>query len=407
MTRRLSGLALAVLAAAPVTAAPAGAAGQLAYLKGGAAWIERVPGQTARPVPNSLGAVLLDLSPTDGTLAYLTGPPGASVVSDKVPPLKPWLSRPPYIKSVPLSAAVPGPTSNTVRARWLTWEGNGHALIAGTDEGNVGWNLDRQRTFLPNQSALYQSTSRDGEVTAMLGSVQSPDDVGVLLYGPGARPGTELFTRRLPQNLLRALKNAPQPAIRRFVSELDPHAQADDVNWTVSAPQVSRDGRRVYFASNAGYGVGSAGTTTSAVFEVDVSEVQVRALGWLGTFSGSVQSVLPSPDGRKLLILLARHTSNAQITTFAYVADLTRQTVRELIAARAPKGTLSVLNSSCWLADSQRIAVSVAYPRPENLNRQNGFEPPASAYTLLVQDAGSGRIEHRVPGATGVACGPS
>ncbi|MFD1734062.1 hypothetical protein ACFSC4_26945 [Deinococcus malanensis] len=81
---------------------------------------------------------------------------------------------------------MPGPTFTTVRARWMTWDG--HALIVGTDGENAGWNLVKRKTFLPSQSALYQSTSRNGEVTATLGSVQSPDDVGVLLYGPGAGP---------------------------------------------------------------------------------------------------------------------------------------------------------------------------------------------------------------------------
>ncbi|MFB9993367.1 hypothetical protein ACFFLM_15470 [Deinococcus oregonensis] len=406
MTRRLSSLALALLAAAPNTAVSGEVAGQLAYFKDGALWIASRPSQAAQQVPNSRGAVLQAFSPVDGTLAFMTGPGGANIHAESVPPLRPWLSRPPYTKSVLLSSAVPGPTFTTVRARWLRWEGDGHALIAGSDGGNAGWNLVKHKTFLPNQAALYQSTSRNGQVITMLGSVQSPADVGVMLYGPGARPGTEVFTRRLPQGLMAALRNAPQPAIHKFLGELDPQAQTDDVSWTVTAPQVTRDGRRVYFASNAGYGVGSAGTTTSAVFEVDVSEVRLRVLGWLGTFAGSLLDVVPSPDGRKLLILLARHDRNAQINTSAYVADLERKTLRELIVAQASSGTLTFLNSSCWMADSRHVALSVASPRPDDLNQKNGFEPPASAHTLFVKDAGSGKTLRRVPGVTGVTCGP-
>jgi hypothetical protein len=230
--------------------------------------------------------------------------------------------------------------------------------------------------------------------------------VGVLLYGPGARPGTEVFSRKLPRNLTQALKAAPQPAIRQFLKGLGARAQADDVNWTVTRPQVTRDGRRVYFASNAGWGVGSAGSTTSAVFEVDVETVKLRVLGWLGTYPGNVLEVRPSPDGRRLLMVVARHTSNANVTTLVYAADLARQSVRELVGVSAPKGTQPVLDSACWLADSRNVALSVAYPRPGDLNRQNGFELPAAAYTLVVQDAASGKVLHRVPGATGVACGP-
>ncbi|WP_189011481.1 hypothetical protein [Deinococcus malanensis] len=401
MTGRLCSLIIAALTATSAAAAPTG---RLAYLKGGAAWVESTPGQAARQVPESRGAVLLALSPTDGALAFLTGPQGTNIHAEKVPPLRPWLSRPPYTKSVLLNSLVPGPTFTTVRARWMTWDG--HALIVGTDGENAGWNLVKRKTFLPSQSALYQSTSRNGEVTATLGSVQSPDDVGVLLYGPGGRPGTEVFTRRLPENLLGTLKTAPQPAIRRFLADIDPRAQADDVSWTVTSPRVTRDGRQVYFASNAGYGVGSAGTTTSAIFAVDVREVRLRVLGWMGTFEGSVLDVVPSPDGGKLLILLARHDSNAHVNTYAYVADLGRKTMRELIVGSAPKGTLTVLNSSCWLADSRHVALSVAYPRPEALTRVNDFTPPPGAHALVVKESASGRAVSRVAGATGVACGP-
>ncbi|BDP43957.1 hypothetical protein DAETH_39260 (plasmid) [Deinococcus aetherius] len=406
MTRHLVRLTLAGLALAPVAATSTEPAGRLAYLKDGVAWVEGQPGSALRPVPNSRGSVLLDLSPVDGTLAFLTGPPGTNIHAAEVPPLKPFLSAPPYTGSVPLTSLVPGPTFATVRARWLRWEGDGHALIAGTDEGNAGWNTTKRKTFLPNQSALYQSTSRNGAVTALLGSVQSPEDVGVLLYGPGARPGTEVFTRRHPENLMNALRAAPEPGIRKFLGDLDPRAQADDVSWTVTAPKVTQGGGRMYFASNAGYGVGSAGTTTSAVFEVDVRTLRLRVLGWLGTLAGSVLEVLPSPDGGHLLVLLARHDSNARVDTFVYAADLGRRSVRELAVASAPKGTLSILDSACWLADSRQVALSVAYARPQDLNEKNGFEPPAGAYTLFVKDAGSGKTLRRVSGATGVTCGP-
>lgn len=407
MRRSLPRLALVGVAATSGMAAPAGPTGRLAYLRNGLVWVEGRPGQAARQVPNSRGAVLLDLSPTDGTLAFLTGPPGTSVFADKVPPLTPFLSKPPYTRSVPWSALVPDPALRAVRARWLTWEDDGRNLVVGTDTGTLAWKVSTGQSFIPNQSTLYQSTSRNGNVTAMLGSVQSPDDVGVLLYGPGARPGTEVFTRRQPGNLMTALRAAPQPAIRRFLADLDPRAQADDVSWTVTSPEVTPDGKRVYFASNAGWGVGSAGTTTSAVFELDVATLKLRVLGWLGTFAGSVQGVMPSPDGGKLLILLARHDSNAQINTFVYAADLGHKTVRELAVTAAPRGTLSVLDSACWLADSREVALSVAYPRPGDLNEKNGFEPPAGAYTLFVKDTGSGKTLSRVPGATRVSCGPA
>ncbi|MFD1732252.1 LpqB family beta-propeller domain-containing protein [Deinococcus malanensis] len=125
---------------------------------------------------------------------------------------------------------------------------------------------------------------------------------------------------------------------------------------------MTPDGRRVYFASNVGWGVGSAGSTTSAIFEVEVTNVRVRALGWLGTFSGIVQDVRPSPDGKRLLIVLTRHVSNMEVQTLVYTADSASRQLRELVRVDAGKGRLSVLDSACWLADSRHVALSVAYP---------------------------------------------
>lgn len=402
MTARRLGLALTLLAASSAALAAPGA---FAYLKGGAAWVVRPPGFTARPVPNAQGAALLSFSP-GGTLAFLTGPAGVKLHAPSVPVLRPWLSRAPYTRSEPLSALVPGNAATGLRARWLRWSGE-QTLIAGGDDGTVGWNLTTLSTFNPGVAAQFQSSSADGDVTAALGSIRSPDDVGVLLYGPGARPGTEVFSRRLPDNLIRALKAAPQPEIRAFVRDLDPRQQAEDRNWTVTTPQVTRSRQRGFFASNAGYGVGSAGRTSAVIFQVDVDEVRLQALGWLGVFSGSVQEVLPSPDGRRLLILLHRGESSARVSASVIVADLDRKTRRELVATGAPTGTLPVLDSACWLADSRHVALSVAYPRPADLGPQNSFMPPAAAHTLLVKDATSGAAVHRVPGATGVACGPA
>lgn len=395
--RARAGLLLAMLAGAALAAPPA-PAGRLAYLRGGWAWVQSRPGAAPVRVPNSRGAALLDLSPVDGALTFLTGPAGAGVPGQEAPPLKPYLSRPPYTASLPWG----GP----LRARWLAWAGDGRHVLVGTDRGTLTSDVQIRRGFVPDPSPPFASTSRDGEVTAVRGSVASPEDVGVLLYGPGARPGTEVFTRRLPQNLMRALKASPQPALRKFLSDLDPRAQADDANWTVTAPQVTADGRHVYFASNVGSGVGSAGTTTSVVFEVDVAAVTVRALGWLGPLAGSVLEVRPSPDGERLLVLVSRHTSNAGVTTLAYSADLRAKTAREVLNSSASRGTLAVLDSACWLADSRHLALSAAYPRPDELNEKNGFEPPTAAYTLFVKDAATGAAVGRVPGARGVACGP-
>ena len=405
MTARRLGLTLTLLAASPAALAAPGAVGPFAYLKGGAAWVVRTPGFAARPVPNAQGAALLSFSPK-GTLAFLTGPAGVKLHAQTVPALRPWLSRPPYTRSEPLSALVPGKASTGLRARWLRWSG-GQTLIAGGDDGTLGWNLTTRSTFRPGVAAQFQSSSADGDVTAALGSIRSPDDVGVLLYGPGARPGTEVFSRRLPETLMRALKAAPQPDIRAFLRDLDAHQQAEDRNWTVTTPQVTRGGQRVFFASNAGYGVGSAGRTSAVIFQVDVDEVRLQALGWLGVLSGSVQNVLPSPDGRRLLIVMQRGESSAQVSASVVVADLDRKTRRELVATGTPPGTLAVLDSACWLADSRHVALSVAYPRPGDLGPHNSFTPPAAAHTLLVRDAASGAAVHRVLGATGVACGPA
>lgn len=398
-TLRFPALALATLLGGAL-AAPSDT---FAYLRAGWAWVHSGTGPPVR-VPGSQGALLLDLSPTSGTLAFTTAPAGARLGTERAPAQRPLLSAPPYTATLPLSQRVPDPALSTVRARWLRWDGDGRSLVAGTDAGTLGWNLARRQSFVPNQSALDQTASLDGEVTAMTGSVQSPDEPGVLLYGPGARPGTEVFTRSQPQPLMKALRAQPLPTIQRFLKDLDPRAQADDASWVVTPPQVTRDGRHIYFASNAGWGVGSGGSTTFALFEVGVNEVSLQALGWLGTLSGSALDLLPSPDGRQLLILLARHISNLHTPTRAYLADLHARTVRELRAVTPPAGHSSVLSGACWLGDSQRLVLSVAQPRPQDLKAGNDFLPLASEYRLLVLRAADGSVVSHVPGATSPTC---
>ncbi|MFC4427136.1 hypothetical protein [Deinococcus navajonensis] len=394
-------LALVSLLAGAAQAAPLGT---LAYLRAGAAWVEPQAGQTARRLPDSAGARLVAVSPVSGAAAFATGPlarPGA------VPPaMTPLLSRRPYTTSVPLQRWGPDPALKTVRARWLAWGGDGRTLLAGTDAGTVVWDVAEGRRIPQSQAPGAQSTSRDGDVTATSGTIQSPDEPGVLLYGPGARPGTELFSVRDARPLTATLNRQSQGSLKQFREQLDPRLQADERNWTVSVPRVTPDGRRVYFASNAGWGVGSAGDTTSAVFEVDVPSAGVQALGWLGTFEGHVQDVWPSPDGRGLLIVVTRHVSNTDVQTFVYAADLTARRRHELVRVDAGRGRRSLLDSVCWLADSRHVALSVAYPRQQDLTPANSFTPPSTAFTLVVKDAATGQTVHRVPGATGVACGP-
>ncbi|WP_412027547.1 hypothetical protein [Deinococcus yunweiensis] len=383
----------------------ADAASGVAYLKGGEVWV--ASSRTAVParVPGSRGAALLAVSPASGTLAFLTGPAGADVNADPAPLLTPFLSKRPYTVTAALSTLVPDRALARLRARWLTWEGDGRALIAGTDTGTVGWNLVTHRSFVPNQTPLYQTTSKDGDVTAALGSIQSPDDPGVLLYGPGARPGTEVFSRRLPADLFTALRR--DPSLRAFTRQLDPQAQAQDANWVVTPPQVTRDGRRVYFATNAGWGVGSGGTTTLAVFQVNVGDVTLKALGWLGTFAGSALNVLPSPDGTALLLLKTRHVSNAEVSMTGEIAQLSSKTRRTLTPLTAPAGLITVPGGACWLADGQHVAISVAQVRPESLTAATSFTPPTSSFTLLVIDIRSGQVVQRIPGGTQPACLPA
>ena len=378
---------------------------RVAYLKGGEVWVSAGATRPAKRVPASQGAVLLAASPASGTLAFLTGPPGADVNADTAPLLAPYLSKRPYTAAAALSTLVPDRALGRLPARWLTWEGDGRTLIAGTDSGTVGWNLVTHKSVLPNQTPLSQTTSRDGDVTATLGSIQSPDDPGVLLYGPGARPGTEVFSRRLPGNVMAALRR--QPALTAFTAALDPKAQAQDGNWVVTPPQVTRDGRRVYFATNAGWGVGSGGATTMAVFQVQVSDVTLSTLGWLGTFEGSALEVVPSPDGRRLLLLNTRHVSNDQVSTTGEIADVTAKTRLALKALTPPKGQMSVLGGACWLADGQHVAISVAQPKLADLSAMNQFMPPTSTFTLLVIDVHTGMVTQRIPGATQPACLPA
>ena len=374
----------------------AGSPGLLAYLKNGQVWVQS-GGQAAWEVPGSVGALLLDVS-ADGTLAFLTGPKGTRLEAERVPPLKLWLSRPGYTRSVALNT-VPSGAPGSASARWLSWQGG--LLLAGTDQGTVGWNVAARRVLGPDQVPLLASVSASGDVTVTSGSVASPSDPGALLYGPGARPGTELYTWRQPEPLLHALAQAGG-GLEAFRRALDPGVQRDAANWAGTAPQVTRDGSSVYFASNVGAGLGNAGETASVVFRADVTRLTVQALGWLGVLRGVVQEVMPSPDGRRLLILMTRQRGG-QPDALVYVADLVSRSVREVAHSAAPAGRRTVVDSACWLADSGRVALSVAYPEQEAA----GAVPSPQAATLFIRDVAGRQIGPGVAGATSVTCGPA
>ncbi|MFC3831638.1 MULTISPECIES: hypothetical protein [Deinococcus] len=403
-TRRPLLLTTTLLLAACSAATAAPSAG-VAYVKGGEVWVTAGPAPSARRVPGTRGTVLLAASPVGGTLAVLTGPAGADVNADRAPLLTARLSRRPYTSTALLSTVVPDAALSRLPARWLTWSDDGRTVLAGTDAGTRGWNVATRRALGVSATLWPPSTSLDGDVTAGIGSVASPDEPGVLLYGPGARPGTEVFSRSAPGNLMAALRR--EPALRTFTEGLDPRAQAQDASWVVTPPRVTRDGQRVYFATNAGWGVGSGGSTTSAVFQVGVRDVALRALGWLGTFSGSALELLPSPDGTALLLLHTRHTSNAEVSTAVSVADVAARTRRPLTALAAPAGRVTVLAGTCWLADGRHVALSAAQVNPATLSAATAFVPPVSAFTLLVVEARTGRVVQRVPGATQPACLPA
>lgn len=373
--------------------------GLLAYLKSGQVWVQP-DGQAARVLPGSAGALLLDIS-ADGTLAFLSGPPGTRLDTDRVPPLKLFLSQPGYTHSTPLNAVVRG-APGTVAARWLAWQGE--VLLAGTDQGTVGWNVAARRVLGPAQVPALASVSASGEVTAVSGTVASSAQPGVLLYGPGARPGTEVFDWQRPEPLLRALEQSAG-SVKDVRRTLDPRVWKDAVNWAGTAPQVTRDGTRVYFASNVGTGLGTAGETLSVVFRTDVTDLKVQALDWLGVLRGSVQEVTPSPDGRRLLIVMTRQRSG-QPDSLLYVADLGSRSVRELAHSTAPAGRLTLLDSACWLADSRRVALSVAYPTLQELTAKSSavVSPPSA---LIVRDVTGRQLGPRVPGVTSVTCAPS
>ncbi|SMB78997.1 hypothetical protein [Deinococcus hopiensis] len=80
-------LALKVLAATSEMSAPTGPGGRTVHLKNATVWIEARPGQAERQVLHR--TVLLDVSPVEGTLAFLTGPTGTNLPANQVPLLQP------------------------------------------------------------------------------------------------------------------------------------------------------------------------------------------------------------------------------------------------------------------------------------------------------------------------------
>jgi hypothetical protein len=365
--------------------------GSLAYLRDGAAWVEMSEGGQALRLPNSQGAWAVTLNPVDGTAAYSVALAKASA-SYEPPPQRVYLSKPPYKTASPM----PKPLDKAV-IRVLAWGADGRALAAYGDKGLITAYDSREKRLHP-MFAPYGVLSRNGEVAARIG------ERGIELAGPGWQPERYLITTGAPTALFNAMRaQASHKGVRELLASNSPDLYSNSRNWLLSEPALSPDGEALYFATNAGSGMGASGNTDFLIVKADTEDERLLVLGKLGTFFGRWPRLQVSPDGRKLLVSTSYHSSAVENPALAYAVDLVTQKSVELLRNDPTvKDLASLSGGECWLADSKAVALSAAYYRVPGA--ADGLPNPK--YDLYIKDAASGRLIRRITGATAPSCGP-
>ena len=255
--------------------------GQLAYVRGDAAYVEPAGGGTVRQVPGSKGVVTVSLSPRGDILVFFvaTGKPLDAAFGA---PARGMVSRAPFRRAEPL----PAPWGRAFLPD-LFWSPDGSRAYLWATNGPA-----KQREYLraiydPATGKLQtnpfpvETASRDGRVTAWF------DRDEVLLHTTERKAPVTLFSTSEPGPLREALRHVRHPVEIGPLLDL-PKIEGGNHAWELGPPALSPDGQRLFFPCNAGSPSGLGGSTTFGFFAVDV---RTRKLVVLSRLRGSGEKV--------------------------------------------------------------------------------------------------------------------
>ncbi|MBI5830870.1 MAG: PD40 domain-containing protein [Armatimonadetes bacterium] len=375
MLRASCCLSLVILAT--LTGAAERPTGRLAYLKDGAAWVQALGSRTVR-LPASEGAVWVSMSPTDGTCLY-TQPAAEDTMTVVV-------SRPPYAVAKPLLPAK-GSYGQPV------WTANGLRAYLAAGDAALAYEPALDQAILVAAAPL--TLSADGEQAAWR------TDKAIRLRNTGTGAERDLFGIGRPEALFASLRSARYPKrLADLTKSIDADLWHDASNWQLTSPALMPDGKRLFFATNAGTSAGAAGNCTWCLFAADTADGKLAPLSGVGAQYGRVPHWLAvSPDSRYLAYLDSYHDSALSNPCGLHLTDLLTQADRELLwAGHDTEKEACVSDEACWSPDSRFVAVSVAWYEPRKLIEAEATEIPAGLFNLLVYDVATGRAVLTVPG---------
>jgi hypothetical protein len=392
----LTALASALLA----FSAPAHAqTGRIGYLKGDAAYVQNADG-SGMPIrlPGSDHAVAVALSPADGTALYFVAARPVGVFEAEV--ARGVACPPPYKEATFLTGA---PWSSSYAAN-LLWLPNGEAAFLTSDDAKGGRYTPADGRALPYPVPVA-SASADGSVVAYGRDGQ----VRVRFRATGKEK--VIFSADRPQPLFDAIRRAKNPKNLEVLRTPDPELYRRKTNWAIGTPALTPDGKTIFFAANAGGGMGAAGNTNWALFTADVATGKLAILSRFGEQGGRVPySVCQvSPDGRRLLLSWSFHVSALEAPSSLVVIDLpTQKASRDYLDDPARKNLTDSLRGACWSPDGKYFAYAAAFYSAETENKKAqaasdaGTQypgPDSAGFKVYIRDTATGRLVRTIEGA--------
>lgn len=374
-------LGCALCAVSWTFAAPSG---HLAYLSSGKAYVVDLAQGEPVVLPNSeqVGEVLM--APATGEALYRSGS-------------KAWRCAPPYRTARPWKA-VPADAYPTFVSP------DGKTVFLSAEDGGGRYDLATEAfTPLPYGPLSSDASGRllgyQGEKT-------------IELNRPATGETKVIFSIGTPQPLFEALRKSKFPAkMKALTDAIDPTMYRDQFNWGFGPPALTPDGERVFFAVNAGVGLGATGNTTWCLVVATVADGALLPLSKVGCIEfGRLPHVLTvSPDSRRLLMITSFHNNAVENPCQAYVIDLHTQESKELLWAdkrlEATPNLVNVTSGACWSPDGKYVAIAAAYYDGEAAIKTENFELADENFVTTIYDAVTGQPVRQILAAQQPAWG--
>lgn len=207
----------------------------------------------------------------------------------------------------------------------------------------------------------------------------------------------------------------------KILSAVEEEIWSEESHWALSGVSLTPDGKELFFAANAGTGLGAPGGTNWGYFAVDLATRKLNVLSALGSLSGRMPEVAQvSPDGLRLAFMNVGHGGYFVNPRPVYVVDLLTQQSRELLNGPGNHEGECNLTAGplCWSPDSRYVALDVLYYDVQGIPAEsetirswipgrgrsravsaNEWKPRINDYAVLIFDAATGRQVRELPAA--------